>query len=142
MQTTQGTTRLRSGVCFVYSFVFLDGLIFFNSDTVGSCSMLPREHQGVVDPKLKVRISFQVLIRSPKSSLTYNPSFVRYTAQRTCVLPIYPSYLFILLHIHKRRHTLLARKVNWFAIWSSASYSYEPLDLLAADLIKADLKLK
>lgn len=23
-------------------------------DTVGSCSMLPREKQGVVDPKLKV----------------------------------------------------------------------------------------
>ena len=25
------------------------------SDTAGSCSMLPREKEGVVDPKLKVR---------------------------------------------------------------------------------------
>ena len=94
-------------------------------DTVGSCSMLPREKRGVVDPKLKVsRLKLTLKSRKLRHS-------IRSMVLQTCESPISLFFLCIFLHTPKvsvscwqiqsfadrfpqRPHMLLEKKVRLY----------------------------
>jgi hypothetical protein len=71
-------------------------------DTVGSCSMLPREDGGVVDNKLKARLNYHARV------LFYLHVSCRYTGQRTSGSWIFRSSLSTLQHTRRVSDILCA----------------------------------
>jgi hypothetical protein len=81
----------RVGVRVPYAYPTMPLTLFTLLDTIGSCSMLPRDKQGVVDSKLKVHI----IKGCCKLPLT---PFSRCMVLPTFASRIYPSFRFRSLH--------------------------------------------